>query len=97
MQQKSYFIYILTNKNHTVFYTGVTNDLVRRVYEHKSKLIDGFTSRYNIKHLVYYEEFNDVKDALEREKQIKDYRREKKLALINRINPNMDDLYGKLM
>jgi Predicted endonuclease containing a URI domain len=68
---KQYYIYILTNQYHTVFYVGVTNNLIRRVYEHKNKLVKGFTSKYNINKLVYYEVFSDVRDAIYREKQIK--------------------------
>ena len=88
-----YFVYILSNKNHTVFYTGVTNNLTRRVHEHKSKTIIGFTKRYNINKLLYFETHSDIKNALNREKQIKDYRREKKFQLINELNPEWRDLY----
>ena len=66
-----YFVYLLTNKNNTVIYTGVTNDLKRRVYEHKEKLIDGFTKKYNVNKLVYFETTNDINSAIKREKQIK--------------------------
>lgn len=95
--QKRYFVYIMTNINKTVFYTGITNNLARRVYEHKNKLIPGFTAKYNISQLIYIEEFGDVKDAIVREKQVKDYRREKKLNLINQINPSMNDLYESII
>ncbi|MEW6083421.1 MAG: GIY-YIG nuclease family protein [Chloroflexota bacterium] len=88
---KSYFVYIMTNKSRTL-YTGVTNDLERRVYEHKNKLVAGFTSRYNITKLVYYEETNDVSVALAREKQIKGWLRAKKVALIEAENPEWRDL-----
>ena len=77
-------MYTITNTYNTVFYTGITNDLVRRVFEHKNKLVGGFTKKYNIWKLVYFEEYTDVRDALNREKQIKDYRREKKLTLIKK-------------
>ncbi len=90
---KSYFVYILSNKTHTVFYTGVTNNLTRRVYEHKSKTIIGFTQRYNINKLLYFEAHSDIRVALNREKQIKDYRREKKFKLINELNAEWKDLY----
>ncbi|MBI2462753.1 MAG: GIY-YIG nuclease family protein [Candidatus Spechtbacteria bacterium] len=90
---KSYYVYIISNKNHTVFYTGVTNNLIRRIYEHKEKLIDGFTKKYNIGKLLFFEEYNDVEVAISREKQIKDYRREKKLALIKEQNLNWRDLW----
>ncbi len=88
-----YFVYILTNVRHTVFYTGVTNDLVRRVHEHKQKLIEGFTKRYNITEVVYFEEHEDIQNAILREKVIKGWRREKKLDLIRKENPEMQDLY----
>ncbi len=90
---KQYFIYIMTNKNNTVLYTGVTNNLVRRVYEHKKKLIDGFTKKYNIIKLVYYEIFNEPSSAMQREKQIKGGSRQKKIDLINGFNPYWRDLY----
>ncbi len=88
---KSYYVYIMTNKSKTL-YTGVTNDLERRVYEHKNKLVAGFTRKYNITKLVYYEETNDVQIALAREKQIKGWLRSKKVALIEGENPEWKDL-----
>lgn len=88
-----YYIYILTNKNNTVLYTGVTNNLVRRCHEHKKKLIKGFTEKYNVDKLVYYEVFNFIELAIKREKQIKGYSREKKDILIDKVNPNRDELY----
>ena len=84
----------MTNKNNTVLYTGMTNDLVRRVSEHKEKLIKGFTSWYNIIKLVYYEIFGTAYDAIAREKQIKAGSRQKKLDLINKVNPDWKDLYN---
>ncbi len=87
-----YYVYILTNKTKTVLYTGVTNNLQRRIYEHKNKLIDGFTKRYNVDRLVYYEMTSDVKSAIKREKQIKNLLRRKKEELINTFNPDWDDL-----
>ncbi len=89
-----YYIYILTNKNNTVLYTGVTNDLVRRCHEHRNKLIKGFTEKYNVYKLIYYEVFDDVEFAIKREKQIKGYSREKKEQLINTLNPDWNDLYN---
>ena len=86
-----YYVYILTNKSGTL-YTGVTNNLERRVYEHKNHLIDGFTKKYKIDKLVYFEETDDVSTAIAREKQIKGWRREKKIALIESINPHWKDL-----
>ncbi len=83
---KSYYVYILTNKNNTVLYVGVTNNLVRRVWEHKSKLIGGFTKKYNVTKLVYFEKYNDPTSAIVREKQLKAGSRKKKLELINALN-----------
>ncbi len=87
-----YYVYILANKINTVLYIGVTNNLERRMYEHKNKLIDGFTKKYNINKLVYYESVSNVKDAIAREKQLKRWRREKKNELIYSMNPNFNDL-----
>ncbi|MBR3293663.1 MAG: GIY-YIG nuclease family protein [Oscillospiraceae bacterium] len=87
-----YYIYILTNWNNKVMYIGVTNDLVRRIYEHKNQLAGGFTQRYNIHKLVYVEETGDIKAALAREKQLKGWRREKKNALVESQNPAWKDL-----
>jgi putative endonuclease len=89
---RTYFTYILASKKNGTLYTGVTNDIERRVYEHKHKLTPGFTSRYNVNRLVYYEEYNDIRDAIAREKQIKGWLRKKKIALIESTNPNWDDL-----
>lgn len=86
-----YYVYILTNRSKTL-YTGVTNDLIRRVYEHKQKLIPGFTQKYNIDKLAYYEETVDVTAAIAREKQIKGWLRVKKIALIESMNPEWHDL-----
>ncbi|HQV68586.1 MAG TPA: GIY-YIG nuclease family protein [Thermoflexales bacterium] len=88
---KSYYVYITASKSR-VIYTGVTNDLKRRIYEHKNKLIPGFTSRYNADRLVYFEETSDVRPAIQREKQIKGWVREKKIALIESVNPTWRDL-----
>ena len=88
---KTYYVYILTSSTGTL-YTGVTNDLFRRVYEHKQKLVEGFTKKYNIDRLVYYEETHDVNAALLREKQIKGWLRKKKIALIQSLNPKWEDL-----
>ena len=88
----SYSVYILTNWKHTVYYTGVTNNLVRRIFEHKVKLNHGFTSRFNCNQLMYYEEFQYILYAIHREKQIKKYRREWKRNLITSINPEWRDL-----
>lgn len=89
---KKYYVYIMTNENNTVLYVGITNDLERRVYEHHNKLLSGFTKRYNVTKLVYYESFEDIYEALEREKQIKAYKREKKERLINSVNSEWKEL-----
>ncbi len=91
-----YCVYILTNRRHTVLYTGVTNDLRRRVYEHKSKLVEGFAKRYNVDKLVYYEVFEHPEYAIRREKQIKSGSRVRKIALVNGMNPQWRDLYLEL-
>jgi len=88
---KEYYVYIMTNKSRTL-YTGVTNNLERRVYEHKHKLLPGFTSKYNITKLVYYEAGNDISVAIAREKQTKGWLRAKKIALIENMNPEQKDL-----
>jgi len=93
---KQYYIYIMTNKRNTVIYTGATNDLKRRVYEHKEKLADGFTKNYNITKLVYYEVFEDVANAILREKQLKGGSRQKKSELVNSMNEEWRDLYEEL-
>lgn len=96
METKNYYVYILANWNHKVIYTGVTNNLNRRLYEHKNKLIPGFTSRYNIDRLVYYETTFDINSAIIREKEIKAWRREKKNKLIQSLNPGWKDLGDEL-
>ena len=90
---KNYFIYILTNKNNSVLYTGMTNSLMRRVWEHKAKLIGGFTKKYNVDKLVYFESFDNPSDAIKREKQIKAGSRKKKIEIVNKFNPEWKDLY----
>ena len=89
---RNYYVYLLTNWNNRVIYAGVTNDLERRIYEHKNKLIKGFTEKYNICKLVYFEQTNDIESAIAREKEIKKWRREKKDALVNLSNPEWRDL-----
>ena len=91
-REHRYFVYLLTNWNHKVMYVGVTNNLERRVFEHKAKLVEGFTSKYNVNRLVYYEETTDVRAAIAREKEIKKWRREKKNALVVQGNPRWKDL-----
>jgi putative endonuclease len=88
-----YWVYILASGKHGTLYVGVTSDLARRVYQHKNKIIKGFTSRYDVKFLVWYEGYDDPTSAIEREKELKKWRREWKINLIERDNPNWDDLY----
>ena len=89
---KDYYIYILTNKTNTTLYIGVTNDLERRIFEHKNKIIKGFSSRYNLNKLVYFEVCSSIDDSIHREKQLKGWRRTRKEELINRQNPQWKDL-----
>ena len=86
----------MTNPGNTVIYTGITNDLKKRIFEHKEKMVEGFTKKYNVNKLVYYEIAQDPYSAISREKQIKGGSRAKKKALVNNINPKWDDLYEKL-
>jgi putative endonuclease len=88
---KNYFVYIMANRSRAL-YTGVTNDLERRVYEHQNRITPGFTSKYNITRLVYHESFSDIRDAIAREKQIKGWLRVKKIELIESVNPKWNDL-----
>ena len=92
---KHYYVYILTNNSGTL-YVGVTNDLKRRVWEHKHKVEEGFAEKYNIGRLVYFEQTNDVRIAIEREKQLKNWRRAKKDKLIGMMNPSWNDLYEEI-
>jgi putative endonuclease len=94
---KQYYIYIMTNTHNTVLYAGVTNNLVRRVYEHKNGLGGIFTKKYNIQKLVYYEVGDDVNAVIAREKQIKGGSRKKKVELINSLNPEWKDLYAEII
>ena len=86
----------MTNKRNTVFYTGVTNNLKQRIYEHKMKIVGGFTRKYNVVKLAYYEVFDDAESAITREKQIKAGSRDKKIKLIKSMNPEWKDLYGEI-
>jgi putative endonuclease len=94
--RRYYYVYILASRIGGTLYIGVTNDLVRRVYEHKSKFVSGFTSKYDVYRLVYYEQFEDVEAAIHREKRLKKWKREWKIALIERVNPNWADLYPSI-
>ncbi|MBX0290460.1 GIY-YIG nuclease family protein [Hymenobacter sp. HSC-4F20] len=91
-----YYIYILTNQNRTVLYTGVTNELKRRVGEHKAGIHPGFTKKYNVQQLVYFETYPDIRAAIDREKQLKGGSRQKKLDLINGFNRTWQDLFEQL-
>jgi putative endonuclease len=93
---KQYLVYIMTNRNNTTLYTGITNDLKRRVYEHKEKIVGGFTKKYNINKLVYYEMFDDPENAILREKQIKAGSRQRKIEPINSLNEEWEDLYQQI-
>ena len=92
MRNKTYYVYILTNYKNKTLYIGVTNNIERRVYEHKNGLIEGFSKKYKLKKLIYYEEFKYINDALMREKQLKNWHREWKLNLIKDMNPDFNDL-----
>jgi putative endonuclease len=89
----AYYVYILASKKHGTLYIGVTNDLVRRVYEHKTKAVPGFTTRYGVDKLVLFEIYDDAASAIAREKELKKWRRDWKTRLIEEQNPNWDDLY----
>ncbi len=93
---KTSYIYILTNKNHTVLYIGVTSDRFKRIYEHKNHLVDGFTKKYKVSKLVYYEQFSEIITAIQREKQIKKWNRSWKIDLIEKLNSEWKDLYDNL-
>ena len=92
-----YYIYIVTNYTNKVLYTGVTNSLINRIYQHKHKLVSSFTSKYNINKLVYYEIYEDPQTAISREKQIKAGSRKKKIDLVNSVNPDWNDLYDTIL
>lgn len=94
---KQYYIYITVNKSNEVIYVGVTNDLIKRIYEHKNKIFDGFTKKYNVDKLVYYEIYNDIEEAIKREKQLKNWHREWKLNIVKGINPGFNDLYKEIV
>ena len=91
-EKNIYYVYILTNWNNKVMYIGVTNNIVRRLYEHKNKLISGYTSKYNVNKLVYLEETDDINEAIRREKQLKGWKRERKNELVESINPEWKDM-----
>jgi len=94
---KESFIYILTNEYNTTLYVGVTSDLIKRVYEHKNKLTDGFSKTYNLNKLIYLEQFDDINTAIKREKHLKGKTRKYKNDLINSLNPKWNDLYNEIL
>ena len=94
--EKTYYVYLMTNQANKVMYVGMTNDLVRRIYQHRNRILEGFTSRYHVDKLVYYEETSNVRAAIEREKEIKKWRREKKNTLVMKDNPNWVDLADRI-
>ena len=95
--EKYYYVYILANKRNGTLYIGITSDLIKRVWEHKNKVIEGFTHKYTIDKLVYFEQYNDPVNAIKREKRLKKYNRKWKLELIEKENPNWRDLYKELV
>ena len=96
MDEVIYYIYILTNTYNTTLYVGVTSDLLKRIYQHKHKVADGFTKKYNLSKLVYFEEFSSIEEAIKREKYLKGKTRSFKDSLINSLNPKWIDLYSDL-
>ena len=94
--ERHFFVYILTNRHHTVLYTGVTSNLLRRIFEHRTKATGGFTTRYNVDKLVFYEPASGATEAITREKQIKGGSRQKKMALITAMNPTWRDLWDDI-
>ena len=93
----SYFVYIMSNKPNGVLYIGVTNDLIRRVFEHKQHLAIGFTARYNLDKLVWFEQTEDINSGIAKEKQLKNWHRQWKVNLIEQANPNWQDLYANII
>ncbi len=92
-----YFVYILASQRHGTLYVGVTNNLVRRIHEHREKLIEGFTSQYNVTRLVWFDQTDSVEEAIKHEKKLKRWRREWKIALVEKTNPAWDDLYDGIL
>jgi len=96
MNTKNYYVYILASKRNGTLYIGVTSDLSKRIFEHKNNLVDGFTKKYSVHNLVYYEETININSAIKREKRLKKWNRKWKIELIEKLNPNWDDLYKNL-
>lgn len=94
---KKYYVYILASRRNGTLYTGFTSDLIKRVWQHKKKFVEGFTRKYNVNILVYFEEYADVREAIKREKNIKAWKRDWKLRLIEKNNPNWKDLYSQTL
>ncbi|MCK4940965.1 GIY-YIG nuclease family protein [candidate division WOR-3 bacterium] len=94
---KNYYVYILASKKNGTLYIGVTSNLIKRIWEHKNTLVDGFTKKYNVKNLMYYEQYCDPQNAIKREKRLKKYNRKWKLELIEKHNPEWKDLYYELI
>ena len=90
-------VYILASQKNGTLYIGVTSDLIKRIYEHKNSLVDGFTKKYNVHDLLYFEQFQDMNSAIAREKQLKAWKRQWKIALIEKVNGNWQDLYGEIL
>ena len=97
MKEYTYYVYIMASSRNGTLYIGVTNDLVRRVFEHKNHMFPGFTSRYNVIKLVYYDAFHNIQDAIYQEKRLKNWRRNWKKDLIESMNPKWDDLYEDII
>ncbi|NCP04545.1 MAG: endonuclease [Nitrospirae bacterium CG_4_10_14_3_um_filter_53_41] len=95
--EKSYYIYILASQRNGTLYIGVTSDLIKRIWQHKNKLVEGFTEKYGVDKLVYYEQFEDAEYALNREKRLKKYNRKWKMDMIEKLNPDWKDLYEELI
>ncbi len=91
------YVYMLTNEYNTVFYIGVTSNLIKRIWEHKSKVVEGFTKKYNLNKLVYYEVSDNIESAINREKQLKKWHRQWKINLVKEFNPTFEDLYSKII
>ena len=95
-EMKNYFVYLLASKRNGTLYTGVTDNLIKRVWQHKNDLVEGFTKKYKVHTLVYYEQIENIQSSIRREKQIKKWKRKWKLDLIEKLNPNWLDLYEKI-
>jgi putative endonuclease len=95
--KKSFYIYILANKRNGTLYIGVTSDLIKRIWQHKEGVVDGFTKKYDLKKLVYYEQHANAESAIHREKRLKEWKRQWKLELIEKSNPEWKDLYGNIL